>query len=94
MENVKYNSNIDRVDKKLMEILRTDGRMPVTELAKKLGISKTPCGVRLRKLISEEIILGFRAVLNPKKLDMNYVAWHYRHLIKLYENCLKLRSAT
>ena len=49
--------------------------MAVTDLAKKIGMSKTPCGVRLRRLIADGFILGFRAVLNPVKLDLNHVAF-------------------
>ncbi len=69
------NSQLDQFDQKILDILANDGRIAITDLAKKLGMSKTPCGVRLKRLISDEFILGFKAILNPVKLDMNHVAF-------------------
>ena len=66
---------LDQFDQKILDTLATDGRIAITDLAKKLGMSKTPCGVRLKRLINDEYILGFKAVLNPVKLDMNHVAF-------------------
>ncbi len=66
---------LDQFDRKILQTLSTDGRIAVTDLAKKLGMSKTPCGVRLKRLISDGYITGFKAVLNPVKLDMNHVAF-------------------
>jgi Lrp/AsnC family leucine-responsive transcriptional regulator len=68
-------SQLDQNDKKILDVLSVDGRMAVTDLARKVGMSKTPCGVRLKRLVTEGFILGFRAVLNPAKLDMNHVAF-------------------
>tara|TARA_B100000073_G_scaffold304449_1_gene273066 strand:- start:117 stop:587 length:471 start_codon:yes stop_codon:yes gene_type:complete len=66
---------LDQSDRKILDVLAVDGRMAVTDLAKKVGMSKTPCGVRLKRLVTDGFILGFRAVLNPAKLDMNHVAF-------------------
>lgn len=68
-------SQLDQNDKKILDILALDGRMAVTDLARKVGMSKTPCGVRLKRLVADGFILGFKAVLNPAKLDMNHVAF-------------------
>lgn len=69
------NGLLDLLDRKILSVLAVDGRIPVTDLAKKLGMSKTPCGVRLKRLLDQKYILGFRAVLNPIKLDMTHVAF-------------------
>tara|TARA_B100000902_G_scaffold273230_1_gene259145 strand:+ start:2203 stop:2673 length:471 start_codon:yes stop_codon:yes gene_type:complete len=66
---------VDQSDRKILDILAVDGRIAVTDLARKVGMSKTPCGVRLKRLVTDGFILGFRAVLNPAKLDMNHVAF-------------------
>ena len=66
---------VDQSDIKILDILAVDGRIAVTDLARKVGMSKTPCGVRLKRLVTDGFILGFRAVLNPAKLDMNHVAF-------------------
>lgn len=72
---IESNGQLDQIDTRLLRTLSRDGRMPITELAKTVGISKTPCGVRVRRLVDEGYITGFRAVLNPSKLNRNHVAF-------------------
>ncbi|MEO0399529.1 MAG: Lrp/AsnC ligand binding domain-containing protein [Pseudomonadota bacterium] len=68
-------SEIDLIDKKMMEILAKDGRISVTALAERVGLSKTPCQVRLKRLQTSGYILGFRALLNMEKLGLEHVAF-------------------
>lgn len=68
-------SPIDRFDLRIIDVLRSDGRVSVTELAKRVGLSKTPCQVRLRRLIDQRYILGFRAVIDPARLGLDHVAF-------------------
>ena len=75
MVKLDNSGQLDQNDRKILDVLAVDGRMPVTDLAKKVGMSKTPCGVRLKRLVTDGFILGFRAILNPAKLDMNHVAF-------------------
>ncbi|MGL4812742.1 MAG: Lrp/AsnC family transcriptional regulator [Beijerinckiaceae bacterium] len=69
------NSQIDHYDQKILEALAEDGRMSITALASKIGLSKTPCQVRLKQLIDAGYIQGFRAILNPRKLGLDHVAF-------------------
>jgi len=66
---------LDQFDMRIIEALMEDGRLPVTELAVRVGLSKTPCQVRLKRLIEEGYILGFRAVVDPAKLGMDHIAF-------------------
>ena len=66
---------IDEFDLKILTALSEDGRMTITQLAKRVGLSNTPCQVRLRKLMSEGYIEGFRAVLNPSRMGLDHVAF-------------------
>ena len=66
---------IDLFDRKIIDALREDGRMTVTDLAARVGLSKSPCQVRLRRLIERGYILGFRAVVDPVKLGLDHVAF-------------------
>jgi Lrp/AsnC family leucine-responsive transcriptional regulator len=66
---------IDQFDLRIIEALMEDGRLPVTELAIRVGLSKTPCQVRLRRLIADGYILGFRAVVDPVKLGLDHIAF-------------------
>ena len=68
-------SDLDQFDRRILEALAADGRMSITDLAARIGLSKTPCQVRLRRLIETGYIEGFRAVLNPKKLGLDHVAF-------------------
>ena len=58
---------VDEVDIRIIELLKKDGRMPNTEIAKKLEISETTIRKRLKKLIGEGII-RIEAVVNHDKL--------------------------
>ena len=65
----------DRIDRKIVEELRVDGRVTITELARRVGLSKTPCQIRLRKLIERGCIRGFRATVDYKMLGEGHVAF-------------------
>lgn len=66
---------LDRFDRQIIDVLSREGRLPVTDLAKRIGISKSPCQARLKRLQQEGYILGFRAVLDPRKLGKEHVAF-------------------
>jgi Lrp/AsnC family transcriptional regulator for asnA, asnC and gidA len=57
---------MDKIDARLVALLKQDGRMPNTELAKQLGLSETTVRKRLKKLIESEAI-QIVAVVNPQK---------------------------
>ncbi|MEP4152037.1 MAG: winged helix-turn-helix transcriptional regulator, partial [Lentilitoribacter sp.] len=46
-------SQLDHYDMRIIDALLVDGRMTVTDLAKRVGLSKTPCQVRMRRLIDD-----------------------------------------
>lgn len=69
------NSEIDRIDNRIIDALVENGRMSITELSEKVGLSKTPCQLRLKRLISEGYITGFQAVLNPTKMGKDHIAF-------------------
>ena len=69
------NRQLDRHDRAIIAILAREGRIPVTELSVRVGLSKTPCQIRLKRLQEDDIILGFQAVINPAKMDLEQVAF-------------------
>ena len=75
MSEATQGGKLDRFDHRILDILAKEGRLPVTELAKRIGMSKSPCQVRLKRLQDSGYILGFRAVLNPRKLGLDHVAF-------------------
>ena len=66
---------LDRTDRRILDQLRVDGRITVAELAKRVGLSKTPCQLRFRKLVDTGIIRGFRAIIDFKKLGEAHIAF-------------------
>lgn len=68
-------SEIDRFDHAILQVLAEDGRITITDLAQRIGLSKTPTQVRLRRLIDERYILGFRAVIDPVRLGLDHIAF-------------------
>ncbi len=82
-------SEIDQFDQKILDALVEDGRMSITELSERVGLSKTPCQARLKKLIDSGYIDGFKAVLNPVKLGLDHVAFAEVKLTDTREEALR-----
>lgn len=66
---------LDAYDRKIIDAVSTDGRITMTELAQRVGLSKTPCHARLKRLEADGYILGYRALLDPVKLGLEHVAF-------------------
>ena len=75
MPNPASMADLDEFDRKILAVLRDDGRITMTELAQRIGLSKTPCQQRVRRLIDAKIILGFRAIVDPARLGLDHVAF-------------------
>ena len=84
---------LDGFDRKIVAALLEDGRMTVTDLARAVGLSKTPCQVRLRKLIDGGVIRGFCAIVDPEKLGLDHVAFAEVKLGDTREQALKAFNA-
>ena len=85
---------LDSFDRKIMSLLAADGRMTVADLAREIGLSKTPCQVRLRRLIEIGVITGFRAIMNPTKLGIDHVAFAEVKLSDTREQALEEFNAS
>ena len=68
-------SELDRFDRAILRELAEDGRVNVTDLAQRIGLSKSPTQARMKKLEAEGYILGYRAMLNPIRLGLDHVAF-------------------
>ena len=82
-------SENDRFDRAILEILAKDGRITITDLAQRVGLSKTPTQVRLRRLIENGTIMGFRAVIDPARLGLDHVAFTEVKLSDTRETALR-----
>ncbi len=61
--------SLDRIDKNILVELQKNGRLSNVELSKRVGLSPTPCLERVKRLEKENFITGYKAMLNPLKLD-------------------------
>jgi Lrp/AsnC family leucine-responsive transcriptional regulator len=82
-------SDLDQFDRRILECLADDGRMSITDLAKQVGLSNTPCQQRLKRLLAEGYIEGFKAVLNPVKMGLDHVAFAEVKLTNTHEDALR-----
>jgi Lrp/AsnC family leucine-responsive transcriptional regulator len=62
--------NLDAVDRKILAQLQTDGRMSLSDLAGKVGLSPSPCLRRVRILEREGVISRYVAVLDQRAVGL------------------------
>ena len=60
---------IDRLDRKILQILQEDATIPVAEIGRRVGLSTTPCWRRIQKLEEDGVILRRVAILDPRKVN-------------------------
>lgn len=60
---------IDKIDRKILEIVQKDCTIPVAEIGKMVGLSTTPCWRRIQKLEESGVITRRVALLDPKKVN-------------------------
>ena len=65
---------LDRYDQQILEILQTDGRINNQDLADRIGLSPSPCLRRVRALEESGLVVGYRALLDAKKLGLALMA--------------------
>ncbi|MEH6652887.1 Lrp/AsnC family transcriptional regulator [Loktanella salsilacus] len=66
---------LDSFDAKILDVLAVDGRISVTALADRIGLSKSPTQARLRRLEADGVIRGYRALFDPIRLGRDHVAF-------------------
>jgi len=59
---------LDEIDRRILRVLQRDGRIQNTELARKVGLSPSPCLRRVRLLEEAGVIDRYIAVVNPAKI--------------------------
>lgn len=63
---------MDGTDRKIIAELQAAGRLTVTELAQRVGLSVAPCHRRLRELERTGAIRGYRAVVDPAAIGLGF----------------------
>lgn len=68
-------TQIDSINRKILAELATNARIPISELAHKVGLSKTPVAMRIKQLEKIGLITGYRAILSPLALGLSHVTY-------------------
>jgi Lrp/AsnC family transcriptional regulator, leucine-responsive regulatory protein len=69
------NMSLDRVDRRLLEVLQREGRLSNVALAERVHLSPSPCLRRLKALEHDGVIDGYRAVLDREAVGLGLTAF-------------------
>src|SRR4029453_4024678 len=67
--------DLDRTDRKILDILQRDGRMSITELAQQIGLSTSPCSERVKRMERAGVITGYHARVSPQALGKSLLGF-------------------
>lgn len=65
---------LDRYDRRILEVLQREGRISNQDLATRVGLSPSPCLRRVRTLEDSGLITGYHAELDARKLGLSLIA--------------------
>ena len=68
-------NDIDPINVKILRILTVDGRISNVDLANQIGLSPSACLRRVQELERVGVISGYRAVLCPQAMGINFIAY-------------------
>ncbi|MGO4402976.1 Lrp/AsnC family transcriptional regulator [Bosea sp. RAF48] len=63
---------LDTIDRRILSVLRDDGRITNQDLSQRVGLSPTPCLRRLKRLEETGVIQGYTAVVDPKAYGLPF----------------------
>ncbi|WP_374404273.1 winged helix-turn-helix transcriptional regulator [Niveibacterium sp.] len=66
---------LDKTDRKILDVLQQDGRITMTELAERVGLSTTPVAERVKRMEREKVITGYHARVDPRALGLNLLVF-------------------
>lgn len=68
-------AGLDQIDRKILRELASEGRISNIELADRVGLSPSACLRRVQELERSGVIKGYRAVVDPAKLGLTFLAY-------------------
>ena len=67
---------MDRIDRKIIDILQTNARAPLKEIADRVFLSSPAVSARIAKLEKDGVLTGYQAQVAPLKLGQLVKAFH------------------
>jgi len=80
---------MDEIDRRILSALQKDGRLPVTDLADRVGLSPTPCARRMARMEQEGLITGYAARVDPEKLGFPITVFVFAELERQHRDALE-----
>lgn len=68
-------TELDRLDRKILNILQLNGRISMTELAEQIGLSTSPCSERVKRMERDGVITGYEARVSPAALGRSLLVF-------------------
>jgi Lrp/AsnC family transcriptional regulator, leucine-responsive regulatory protein len=65
---------LDEIDRRIIEELMADGRLPIAELGRRVRLSSPAVAARVQRLERERVITGYRAEVDPRALGYELTA--------------------
>jgi len=68
-------TDMDDIDARILRVLTREGRLANLELAQRVGLSPSACLRRVQALERRGVIAGYRAVLDPARVGIGFIAY-------------------
>ena len=99
---------MDTIDKKILFIMQRNADLPLAEIARRVGLSSTPCWNRIRKLQEDGVIVEKTVILDKDKLNLPITVFlmitvrnhnevwlkNFKDILKKYNNILEAHRVT
>jgi Lrp/AsnC family transcriptional regulator, leucine-responsive regulatory protein len=91
-------TTLDAIDRKIIDALQAEGRLPIVDLANKVGLSPTPCQRRVKRLEDEGLIVRYAALVAPAAMGFGLQALvevtledHSEKTVEAFEAAIRAR---
>jgi len=92
-------TELDDIDRRIVAALQSEGRLPIVDLAERVGLSATPCQRRVKRLEEEGVITRYAALISPAALGMGLQALveitlddHSEKTVEAFEAAIRARA--
>lgn len=65
---------VDDTDREILKALRTDARMPIAEVARRVNVSRANAYARIERLTSSGVIAGYQVRVDPRAIGLEVTA--------------------
>ena len=90
--------DLDDIDRRIVAALQAEGRLPIVDLAERVGLSATPCQRRVKRLEEEGVITRYAALVSPAAMGTGLQALveitlddHSEKTVEAFEAAIRAR---